>query len=137
MTQVNLPDTFSTTIAKTGRVVTLETALLPDSSIEFIFQYGLDQKSADASASLTRKGANPFTGTDAEFKSAVDATTDEFVERAYAGTLGTRVKIDPTVVMLRELQRITGRKWTVEEVAGMTEHSEAVLAETPKKRKSA
>ena len=105
---VNIPDTLTVVVNKTGRAVTLDLTKCPESSIVFYLEYGAEQKFNDSHSAITRGGKNPFQGTDAEFEAAVNEIVDDIEAKTYAGTLGTRTRRveDPKKVAARTIAQL-------------------------------
>jgi len=104
MNTVNLPNTTEVVVNKTGRSYTIDWSRVPESSVQFFIEYGLEQKFNDSHSSITRGGKNPFQGTDAAFEAAVHEITDDIESRMYAGTLGVRTRrVEDTAKKLARL----------------------------------
>ena len=116
---VTLPRVTNILIKKTGRVLELDNSRAGPGSIEFMYEYGATQKANDSHSAITRRGDNPFQGTDDEFNRAVDDEVDAIESAFYAGTLGVRAKVDPVAVMRKQLSRTLGVPITDELLAVM------------------
>jgi hypothetical protein len=126
-----MPESSAVAVNKTGRTYTIEWSRVPESSIEFFLNYGLEQKFNDSHSSVVRKN---WTGTDAEFETAVHDITDDIETKIYAGTLGTRARRveDPKKVTARTLAAMAASN--PDELAAMLK---AAGIELPTKKKAA
>lgn len=133
-----LPRTYTTTVNKTGKTYVLKLDQMPESSIAFFLEYGIEQKFNDSHSAITKGGKNAFVGSDADFAAAVHAITDDIESRAYAGTLNVRSRraVDPEQVTAATLSKLWGRTVSVEEVRAMA-GNDPTAPHTPTKKKAA
>jgi hypothetical protein len=129
-----MPTESAVVVNKTGRTYTIDWSRVPESSIEFFLNYGLEQKFNDSHSSITQGGKNPFKGTQDEFEMAVHDITDDIETKIYAGTLGTRARRveDPKKVTARTLAAMAASN--PDELAAMLK---AAGIELPTKKKAA
>lgn len=91
---------------------------LPESSQQYLAQYGCDQSGADSHSSIIKKD---WKGTQAEFGAAVRAKVNGWVTKIQTGQLRATATEDPDVTTAKNLSKLWKREVTVDEVRAMSD----------------